>query len=833
MSLYLKSRCAKPGRPSKHEVESGARERRVIVNENPYFMDIVIDLCIGYKQSQVHEKLCIEFLGQQQEVVTKLFENKFSDGFRPAEILPGGEFTELPGGLAEYKELVKNLERRRRKGPLEWGYTPSEYMPYYTGWKNSLNKMPLDEVTWQVMRFYDGKLFSMNAHNYTLERWSDEMTGHHHPDELDLEVLNAGFLTVECGRSNGKGKCQCNRELIFSPDSYRSFPLVSPYLRLERQSLIRNAYVNVIRQSDEGSDFKAEELCKDEDMVEDEDEDEEDSFYDLDSAEAKAMGDNDDFDRNRKECRPGDWYLMLMMPDDLGGDRDLERYIEVPVGRMNGVELVVQKITVCPDTFQKMFCLSPNQDLQLLRWRKGVMAEKIDINNLIDVTGKLHRCRTPIQKSWPMCSLDKLSYPGKDALPQKTRPVLTGKRARSWWMETIDFGFNFEDMAKRGVVGRSQSLITDGEIAQYEADRALISQLDQQQWDRFIAGLRRNDRDELWFGAWEAQTTPGMTMWVPAEGYQFAGRCYKFRIDSYFQETWWEGLRCARGGKFLEEGGKHVEGTEYQLFESLCMQPGTLSIKAHLARVSVKRSGFMKPPDLIEGGSRQLQQKKNNKEQHETWFHARMLGYPRDPDENQGAGSAARRKTPITPCINVSDFVQEFGHGPTWDRNLWSKNWQREYRAMCDMEESDQLPPWVGDKPESLQRFTRINPLGFCDNTGVTGDSNDDYGQNHGFASYRSFCLRVYVFGLEDAFMREFGHPPTTNMNLWSNNRTAERRAYWVVTGRPHDDPAPQRPPFLLNWEDDCADKEDFPDRRDLSTAVVWEEHMQRPHIAP
>jgi hypothetical protein len=196
------------------------------------------------------------------------------------------------------------------------------------------------------------------------------------------------------------------------------------------------------------------------------------------------------------------------------------------------------------------------------------------------------------------------------------------------------------------------------------------------------------------------------------------------------------------------------------------------------------------------------------------------MGYPKDPEEDRDSTTSAE----VSCC---ETFRKTFEHEPTWDRNKWSKDWGFEYDTLCDLEECGLLYWLRPVKPSSLTGRQPGERLFFCDNTGITGDRFEDYGKTLGDASYRSFCLRVYVVGLELAFMHEFGHPPTTDMNLWSNNRAAERRAYWVVTGRPHDDPATSRPPFLSNWEDDLNPCESLEDRRAISMA-----HMQEPDLA-
>jgi hypothetical protein len=286
--------------------------------------------------------------------------------------------------------------------------------------------------------------------------------------------------------------------------------------------------------------------------------------------------------------------------------------------------------------------------------------------------------------------------------------------------------------------------------------------------------------------------------------------------------------------------GKLVHGTDLEIFESLRMHPGTLSCKPYTS-MNVCRSGLLKPPAYFQKEDKGDRSRQNdpswvesrgghNKEQ-ETWFQKRMLGYPRQAEEELKETKAPLLGRASMISMDRFAFWKEFNHEPTWDRNLWSPNWSREYRYLCEMHEGRRLShQMILGKPDYFDEFTCLNTSTFCDNTGVTGDSEDDFGQNNGISSYRSFCLRVYVVGLEEAFIQEFGHPPSVDMNKWGNNRTAERRAYWVVTGRPHDDPAPKHPPFLLNWEDSLSECEGhFEDRRDLSTAVIFPDHMQAP----
>ena len=444
--------------------------------------------------------------------------------------------------------------------------------------------------------------------------------------------------------------------------------------------------------------------------------------------------------------------------------------------------------------------------------------------------GRVHRCRTPFERHWPISPLEGLAYPGKHDPSQ--RKLLTGKRARYKWCESVDFGFDFDEIAKRGVVARQQGLMTVAEKTQYDRGRASMDELHGLRWERERAAMIRNMRHDLNFGAFAQKSeAAGLTMWVPAEGYFFEDRYYKFRIDSYFEESWREGLRWARRGKMLVAGNQ-VDCPPSEIFRSLLMQPGTLSCKPHMS-IGVRRSGGMKPPDQVpldEDRPHQIYDAAwvetigGKHEEHKTWFWARMMGYPKDPEELEGG------LPELGAChISWEGFRLAFGHEPTWDRNKWSKNWLEEYSFLCDLEDKGLLELLRPTKPCSLNMERKMI---FVDNTGATGDTEDNYGQNEGQASYRSFCLRVYVVGLEMAFMHEFGHPPTTDMNRWSNNRTAERRAYWVVTGRPHNDPATSRPPFLSNWEDSCDTCVGPEERRDISLSVNFDEHMQVPDLS-
>jgi hypothetical protein len=892
MSLFLKNKGEK--------IDHG---RQVVATKDPYFLDELIRLVVGIEQSKVHQRLCCEFLGMPDDDVScHLFHSRLVDGFRPAEVLPGGTFTEPLSGLCAYHELLEKLEQdRRTKGPLEWGYSPTEFSPFYTGWSSQKTETPLEDISWNFMRFYQapGILSVMNAHHYTIERWADERTRHHRPHRLDVEVLNAGFLTRDCGRKGGT--CQCHRELIFSPASYRSYPPVSPYLRLERQAMARQAYVNAIRQADDTFPFEPivpKPVAEGEEGKDDDDDDDagsdkggrehtprklfqwrpamrghnhsgEDSEEDgvcshveescgqeeessgvcshveescgQEEESSGVSEEEEDFDNDRSECRAVDWYLMAMYPHDhKTKENDLERYIQVPLGVMNEVDLVQQTVTVCPDTFQKLFCLSPSQDLQLLKWRKGLNHDGIDLRYLKDVMGMIHRCRVPLDQFVPKEILQDLKYPGRD-IPGIIRPVPTRKQARFRKKRPVDFGFDFQEMSERGIIARPQGRLTEegwGQLDQ-EWDKAWshADQLEHEYWTRRCAAMDLNNRDDLVFGAWD-KASECSTMWVPAEGYHYEGLLYKFRIISYCESIWRMALRWARRGQVLEDG-LPVDRPPAEIFKWLLFQPGTLSCKPHHS-VTVRKSTKMKPPELVNETDHSKEHRQQepawvetrggHHNENQTWYWARMVGYPRDMEEE------VEPKLPKVVCLN--DFERHFGHSPTWDRNKWSKDWKGEFSALRITPGVSRL---IGPMPHSLSSKCHNKSLPvchltgqvlpFCDITGVTGDTLDVYGHSHGYASYNRFCQRVYVVGLENAFRDEFGHAPTTDMNLWSNNRAAERKAYWVVTGRPHNDPAPSRPPFLRYWEcDDDHECDDY-DRRALCTTIVWDKHMQEPTL--
>ncbi|MGL5720603.1 MAG: hypothetical protein ACRCYP_07440 [Alphaproteobacteria bacterium] len=167
----------------------------------------------------------------------------------------------------------------------------------------------------------------VNAHLHTLEGWSDLSTRPGLLQPFDKQILNAPFLTADCGRSGGKGNCQCQRELICSRTCYEGFPLVSAYARLERQALIRTAYVNArIQSSYEGESIQIDPV-----------------YRQWPGGSAGKRNEGCDYDEDRRHCMAVDRYLMTMMPEEADGSLDNERYVQLPIGSMNGVTLVMQK----------------------------------------------------------------------------------------------------------------------------------------------------------------------------------------------------------------------------------------------------------------------------------------------------------------------------------------------------------------------------------------------------------------------------------------------------------------------------------------------------------
>jgi hypothetical protein len=883
MSIEFKKRAAKRGRPGKGCGREGVPKKKVGKREGkgPFGMDEFIDLFIGMEQSRVHQKLCLDFLSIQDGreeglLMEELFPGKLGDGFWPTEGIPGSTIMWQLACVAEYKSFLRELEGRRRgtgllygyaysasgenkrEARLLYGYSPADYVPYHMGWESKTTTIPIEQAPAHVMRYYGkGVLCFRNAHLHTIERWSDSRIRPGLPAELDVEVLNAPYLTQDCGRSKGRGKCQCQREILCNAACYKSFPLVSPLLRLQRQAMTREAYANATRQS-WYEDYL---YCGSIDM--------EHLCWDGEAAKPKIRKLKEPAGASPclQECLAADRYLMTMMPQEPDGSRDMERYLDLPVGTMNRATLVLQRIIVCPDTFRKLFCISEAHDLQLLRWRKLPSLTRQGLWFDEETVQKVHRCRPIISDVHKELSSVRDDLPGADKVTPAfnlvgTEGVRRVKEGRKEDPHALWLWERLREVEERGVVPAKHGPVRQRDVGRYLEMWEDEDEMAHKRFERFSEGMQRNDRQDAAFGAlgynrgeihsphqscaermaddfrWK-----GRTMWLPAEGYRFRGGYYKFRVDSYFLEAWMEGLTMVMDGTApIAETGYSLED---DFFTFLLNLPGTLSCRP-FSEVAVRRSYVMAPPcaptlseyeceseawedpDWVElrGGLH---------DEHMTWFWSRRFGYPPDQEEDDESGKCRPnfelfrehvglfRGARGTREIFFGLFENEFGHEPSWNRNFWTKYWREEFSALGYLEElgfmeprPDHLPPRGNDRSA------------FCDVSGVTGDTYDNFGTDTGeYTSFARFCHRVYVVGLEKAFEHEFGHGPTADMDRWSNNRSAERRAYWVVTGHSHSDAGCGHPPTVRKWAGGTGGWRYKP--RPISTSVEWEKELQGP----
>jgi hypothetical protein len=545
MSSKLKLKFAKRGRPNKVcRLEKGSRRRAV--GEKPFLLEDVIDMLVGDEQTKIHQRLCLEFLdirdGRSDAAVSQ---ELFSGEFCPPEALPGAKLIAPLQNVGEYKTLLKNLEQKRTSSHLKHGYSPADFAVFYTGWKSSVEVWPINRAPTEVMSFYKGRdLTYVNAHLHTFERWSDQYTRPGQPQGFDLEIINAPFLTEKCGGSGGKGKCQCQRELICNRSCYESFPLVSPLARLQRQAMARAAYVNARLQSS----YLGESIVIDETFHTEESDQEE---------QTQGRHDEWDFDPNISDCMAVDRYLMTMMPQEPDGSRDNERYLQLPIGSINGAWLALQKITVCPDTFRKIFCLSLAEEKQLLRWSKAAKGLGLGVWNNQATMLRVHRCKAPL--------CDILGGQRGACLLGKKRTGIRKKIQRPKVSGEDLFWSNLEKIERIGVVQRPSKLMTKSEKEQFSKQWNEQDLLASRRFRRFSEGMIQNDRHDPRFNAYvyswpkekedsmmDDKSWKGRTMWVPSEGYEYAGNNYKFRIDSYFQDLWFQELGRVMSGQMLK-----------------------------------------------------------------------------------------------------------------------------------------------------------------------------------------------------------------------------------------------------------------------------------------
>jgi hypothetical protein len=135
-------------------------------------------------------------------------------------------------------------------------------------------------------------------------------------------------------------------------------------------------------------------------------------------------------------------------------------------------------------------------------------------------------------------------------------------------------------------------------------------------------------------------------------------------------------------------------------------------------------------------------------------------------------------------------FTQVFGFYPTFDRNCWPVYWKEVHQCLTDIFLRKPNAKRI-DAIKEGQEMNEQKNLVFCGPRRAISFSQADGevdartgAPGYTYPSFRRFYKRIFFVGLLTAFTEEFGHEPTNDMNRWSDNREAERKAYWVVVGK-------------------------------------------------
>jgi hypothetical protein len=234
-----------------HRRKDGSKTgKNSMIAPEPLMLDDVLKLCIGDKQTLIHEKLCKDYVGED----ASLFVTTGCGDYRPAELPPGSKFIEVVKNVAQYRDALISIERERREYMVKsnQAYSYSLFSFYYTTWEES-EYYDLNAVPWDVMQYYKDRVTFSKMPMWTWMETRTSKIGNPMLSEKHVNILNAALLTKDCG-NGGRLGCHCARELIFAPDCYLSFPLISPYLRLDRQYMLRHDYVHVMRCNTTKSD---------------------------------------------------------------------------------------------------------------------------------------------------------------------------------------------------------------------------------------------------------------------------------------------------------------------------------------------------------------------------------------------------------------------------------------------------------------------------------------------------------------------------------------------------------------------------------------------------
>lgn len=549
------------------------------------------------------------------------------------------------------------------------------------------------------------------------------------------EVLEAAYIKEECGgwkeRKVGERACECCRELIFSPSCYESFPPVSPFSRLDRQTHLRAGYANALIQA-----------------------------------------------RDRKQL---DHYLLSMYDPEM---RHL-RFVRVPLCMSDPSTMLFQVVAVCPSTFRKLFCLTPRRDEILLArtmgWSDYSHGERPATMKVIhqseanDATLKAWRVLPAIETVHKKLgdNVDAISY----------QPKKAAKRCKNKSQKEI-FGFNFAELTAKGVLGMNRPAWDDFANEKWRQEcisKTLFKQTVQQE-SPSMQGMR-NMTGTMWL--------PSNGFMADVED---KSSRYRILVDLHYFPGWWEACLLADRSYILnKKGEKEDMNFKLDAIKWLCEQPGSLAVRRFfnmdmyrsMSKQCIMDGEVMIGSDAQEhlnGCHPHAPFMKELQRQTKLWLNQRVATIPKQLFVEEGTltrkyRQAMKQVAMSQPAMDPSEdglFKEVFGHPPSTDRKDWGVYWRQEYECLRSCRK-DSFATGSDPGPTMASTFSRADgEVNGC-NTQPTSSST------YGLPTFNGFLDKVFYLGLSGAFLSEFGHEPTTDVSKWSDNREAERKALWVA----------------------------------------------------
>ena len=781
------------------------RQRREVIAVNTRkaatLKDIIELVCTG----EVSEKLRKLNADTANTTVKDFYKHEkngvFMDGFKPSDMLPGATFRHADQLTEEdYMQcLINSLYNAPGIRDESWGYnlTSSFYMnillPDRGKTKHSLCMLPI-----AVAMKYQGKgrFMERNILDYSNEKAKDKFSdaqtiGGKLPNcRYQREVDWAGFLAKPCcGHMNltyGMRACECNKELIFSHYSNATHTYTSPVVRLIRQRHIRCEFSSAMLQSDQNSPHGA------------------------------------------------SHYLMNMYPRDKSESH--LRNLRVPIGMTDEETMAFMVFPVCKPTFRQLFCLTEEQDNNL--YRRSQAGE----GRLYNTMAYIHQSGVE-QKNfgrWKTIQALETIHPGMSLWTPTPTPK-TGRKKRK--RETNNkFGFNYKALAAEGVcwIGELDNPWTWEEVEEEESDYVPYNSL----WPKDMReaklkiqelALQIQNYESTAFRKKLFQPLVG-TVILPPEGFGAnvsfedvesrqraapwveipTSGVYKIWVDKHYQKEWWSDyLLTLMNFVKLDNNKVQRVNTKKEALQWLCTQPGTLGMQwmGHGNMFRTQTSGYMDDGYFHcgETTSRILGLRPPPKwpscevSADAFWLDNRLKAVPTLEFVAEGEHTRKfEQAMKVLTSKNMGEKIDKkdirkkvYGLGEDiYDRNLWPSFWNELHNSMevCSMRQLGAKTKLARNEPDimvrQIQEEREAREHNLCISVGPRGapsfgpaNGETDGPSEYEYPTFKSFYERIFFVGLHNAFVDEFGHKPTNNMNLWSNNREAERKAYWVLTG--------------------------------------------------